>query len=146
LNEWWFAGTTYTRHWMTYGVSWSPDHCDITNQYIFYGVSGGLPLMISFIATLWIAFNYIGRYLRTHADDNVYGCKFAWALGSALFAQAVSCMSVYYFDQSFIFLFLNLAVIGSLYSSAMPQQSGSVTVEDGLSTSPGLSLTKSHTW
>lgn len=119
LHEWWFAGTLYTRHWMPYGVSWSPDHCDITNQYIFYGVAGGFLLMALFIAALWIAFRYVGRLLRMHAVDNVSECKFVWALGAALFAQAASCVSVYYFDQSFIFLFLNLAVIGSLYSSAM---------------------------
>jgi hypothetical protein len=120
-REWWFAGTNYTRHWMAYGVSWSPDHCDITNQYIYYGVIGGFSLMALFIAALWMAFRYVGKYLRMHADDDLTKCKFAWTLGSALFAQAVSGLSVYYFDQSFIFLFLNLAVIGSLYSSASQQ-------------------------
>jgi hypothetical protein len=118
FHEWWFAGTNYTRHWMPYGVSWSPDHCDITNQYIYYGVIGGVLLMLMFIAALWMAFCYVGRYLRVHADDDIRKCKFAWALGAALFAQAASGVSVYYFDQSFIFLFMNLALIGSLYSSA----------------------------
>jgi hypothetical protein len=121
FGEWWFAGTNYTRHWMPYGVSWSPDHCDITNQYIYYGVIGGLQLMLLFIAALWMAFRYIGRYLRMHTDDDVPDCRFAWALGAALFAQAASCVSVYYFDQSFIFLFMNLALIGSLYSSKSQQ-------------------------
>ena len=121
FREWWFAGTNYTRHWMPYGVSWSPDHCDITSQYIYYGVIGGFLLMSLFIAAMWMAFCYVGRYLRMHADDDIDKCKFAWALGAALFAQAVSCLSVYYFDQSFIFLFLNLALIGSLYSSASRQ-------------------------
>jgi hypothetical protein len=129
LGEWWFAGTNYTRHWMAYGVSWSEDHCDITNQYIFYGVSGGLILMISFIAALWTAFSYIGGYLRMPIGDNISGQRFAWALGSALFAQAGSCISVYYFDQSFTFLFLNLAVIGSLYSSMSLQAANIRTVE-----------------
>jgi hypothetical protein len=119
FKEWWFAGTNYTRNWMPYGVSWSPNHCDITNQYIYYGIIGGISLMLLFIAALWIAFGYIGKYLRLHAGDgDANRCKFAWALGSALFAQAASCISVYYFDQSFIFLFMNLALIGSLHSSA----------------------------
>jgi hypothetical protein len=119
LNEWWFAGTTYTRHWMPYGVSWSKDHCDITNQYIGYGVFGGLPLMLLFIGALWTAFRYVGKFLDRNANGDVGDSWVAWALGAALFAQAASCVSVYYFDQSFIFLFLNLAVIGSLYSLAM---------------------------
>ena len=41
LSEWWLAGTDYTRHWMPTGVSWSPDHTDITNHYIKMGVIGG---------------------------------------------------------------------------------------------------------
>jgi hypothetical protein len=117
FSGWWFAGTNYTRDWMPYGVSWSPDHCDITNQYIYYGVIGGLLLMLLFIAALCRAFSYVGKYLRLHIDNDVSRCKFAWALGAALFAQAASCVSVYYFDQSFIFLFMNLALIGTLYSS-----------------------------
>jgi len=105
LNEWWFAGTTYTRHWMPYGVSWSKDHCDITNQYIGYGVFGGLPLMLLFIGALWTAFRYVGKFLDRNANGDVGDSWVAWALGAALFAQAASCVSVYYFDQSFIFLF-----------------------------------------
>ncbi len=122
LREWWFVGTTYTRHWMDYGVSWSEDHCDITNQYVGYGVYGGLPLMGLFIAALWMAFVYVGRVLRIQTNDNTEEATFVWAIGSALFAQAASCVSVFYFDQSFVFLFLNLAVIGSVFSFAVKQQ------------------------
>ncbi|MCE9614626.1 MAG: hypothetical protein K8T26_10150 [Lentisphaerae bacterium] len=121
FNEWWFAGTLYTRHWMPYGVSWSEDHCDITNQYIGYGVFGGLALMLLFIAALWVAFRYVGQFLRANVNGDAEQLRFVWALGSALFAQAASCVSVYYFDQSFVFLFLNLAAIGSLYTSKWRQ-------------------------
>jgi hypothetical protein len=87
--------------------------------------------MISFIAALWIAFSYVGKILVLHAGRDLGESKFAWALGAALFAQAASCISVYYFDQSFIFLFLNLAVIGSLYSSAIQQNTNDSTGELG---------------
>lgn len=122
FNEWWLAGTLYTRHWMAYGVTWSPDHCDITNQYIGYGVFGGFALMVLFIAALWKSFQYVGRFLQMQKDRSSIESKFAWALGSALFAQAASCISVFYFDQSFIFLYLNIAIIGSLYSYGIQQQ------------------------
>ncbi len=39
-----------------------------------------------------------------------------WAIGSSLFANAATCISVSYFDQSFLFLYLTLAVIGSMKS------------------------------
>src|SRR5690606_25044593 len=97
FDEWWFAGTVYTRHWMPSGVTWSPDHSDITNQYINYGVLGGVLLMGLFIGALWIAFLYVGRILHARNCKNINEAKLAWVLGSALFAQAASGVSVSYF-------------------------------------------------
>jgi hypothetical protein len=93
-----------------------------------YGVFGGLPLMLLFIAALWVGFRYVGQFLRMKVDADLDQLKFVWALGAALFAQAVSCVSVYYFDQSFVFLFLNLAAIGSLYSYVRETESVSEEV------------------
>lgn len=131
FREWWFAGTTYTRHWMPYGVTWSPDHCDITNEYIGYGVNGGLPLMLLFIAALAMGFRYIGLCTAAYEADPARA-KFAWTVGSALFAQGASCLSVFYFDQSFIFLYLNLALAGSLYGAMrVPVETTSSVVATG---------------
>ncbi len=113
FRDWWLAGTLYTRDWMPYGVSWSPNHCDITNQYIGYCVSGGLLLMLLFIAALWTAFKNIGNYLRHPLADHSRDWL-VWSMGAALFAQAASCVSVAYFDQSFLFLYVNIAVTASL--------------------------------
>jgi hypothetical protein len=44
-----------------------------------------------------------------------------WALGASLFANAATCVSVSYFDQSFLFLFLTLGSVGSLATSAFVQ-------------------------
>jgi hypothetical protein len=112
LHEWWLFGTDYTRHWMATGVSWSPEHTDITNHYIKMGVLGGLPLMGLFILQLWRGFKYVGGVVRSHPSRDLQ--FFAWALGSALFAHAVTCVGVSYFDQSFLFLYLNLAMISSM--------------------------------
>ena len=138
LNEWWLAGTTYTRDWMPYGVDWSEDHCDITNQYIAYGVVGGLPLMCLFIAVLWAAFRYVGNFLRLHAEDNPADLKFVWALGAALLAQAAACLSIAYFDQSFIFLYANIAVLGSLPSLALQPSRAAESLDFSSARLPGL--------
>jgi hypothetical protein len=117
LSEWWLAGTNYTRHWMETGVSWSPNHTDITNHYIQLGVTGGLALMILFIAILIKAFFYIGEAVQNageHDPDNEF---FIWTLGASLFAHASACIAVSYFDQSFIFLYVNLAAIASIRSA-----------------------------
>jgi len=116
FNEWWLWGTDYTRHWMPTGVSWSPDHTDITNHYIKMGVIGGFPLMVFFIAILATAFFYIGKLIEA-TDDISSGATFMfWTFGASLFANAATMISVSYFDQSFVFLYLTLALIGSSWS------------------------------
>lgn len=119
LEEWWFAGTDYTRHWMPSGVSWNANHTDITNHYLQMGVIGGLPLMWLFLGSIILAFIYVGRraslakYLRSRDRFII------WALGAALFAHATTCISVSYFDQSVLFLYLTLAAIGSMYAEPL---------------------------
>jgi hypothetical protein len=114
ISEWWVGGTDYTLHWMPTGVSWNPDHTDITNHYLHLGVIGGLPLTLLFIAILAKGFSFVGQTLRQSDDLPVESRFFLWAIGASLFAQAATCISVAYFDQSFIFLYLILAAIGSL--------------------------------
>ena len=118
LGEWWFAGTDYTRHWMPTGVYFSPNHADITNQYIQYGVYGGLFLISLFMLQLWLAFTYVGRMVNGARALDKDGAWFVWCLGSSLFAHAVTCISVSYYDQSSVFMFAALAVISSMYSSS----------------------------
>lgn len=117
FNEWWLWGTEYTRHWMPSGVSWSPNHTDITNHYIKMGVLGGFPLMVLFILVLAKGFSYVGQVLAQPEDDMTPGVMFmTWALGASLFANAATMISVSYFDQTFIFLYLVLAAISSVWS------------------------------
>jgi hypothetical protein len=68
LNEWWLAKTDYTRHWLPTGVSWSPDHIDITNNYFQMGVVAGLLLMTLVSAMLAKRFSFVGRRIRKTPD------------------------------------------------------------------------------
>jgi hypothetical protein len=121
LNEWWLGGTDYTRHWMPYGVSWSEDHCDITNHYLYYGVDGGLPLMILLICMLWVGFRYIGGILRLKALAPSSEQFLLWSLGATLFSHTTTMISVAYFDQSGLFLYLTLAIITSMHTEALTE-------------------------
>lgn len=116
LNEWWLWGTDYTRHWMPTGVHWSKNHTDITNHYLQLGVIGGLPLMLLFIVIIVIAFSYVGKSIRNSPEDQDDERFMIWAIGSSLFANAATMISVSYFDQSFVFLYLTLAAIASIYN------------------------------
>ncbi|HOR69784.1 MAG TPA: hypothetical protein PLY00_00615 [Verrucomicrobiota bacterium] len=115
VNEWWFAGTDYTRHWMPHGVLWSEDHCDITNYYIRMGVIGGLPLMCLLVGIFAVAFKYVGDIVRWHVEGVGGERLFMWSLGVSLYTHAVTCISVSYFDQSVIYLYVTLAVVGSVH-------------------------------
>jgi hypothetical protein len=114
LNEWWFAGTDYTRHWMATGISANSNYTDMTNHYLAMGVWGGLPLMFLFIGTLVAAFSVIGKTLRQSADASIDDRLLIWTLGVILFGHAVTFMSVSYFDQTNVFLYLALGCVGSL--------------------------------
>ncbi len=128
LSEWWLAGTDYTRHWMPSGVTWSPDHTDITNHYLQMGVTGGLPLMLLFIVTLGKGFSLVGLMAGRTGDLSPPSRFMCWALGSSLFAHATTFISVSYFDQSFVFIYLTLAAIASVYSRDVMKSHSKVAI------------------
>jgi hypothetical protein len=117
LHEWWLVGTDYTRDWMPYGVPWSAAQGDITNQYLDMGAAGGLLLMLLFIAILVMGFSFVGRALRQAADQTLEFRFMLWALGASLFAHAATFISISYFDQSVVFLYLTLGAIASARSA-----------------------------
>jgi len=129
LHEWWLAGTDYTRHWMPTGVTWSEEHTDITNYYIKMGVIGGLPLMLLFIAMLWKGFSFLGQTLRQTTNLSSEYRFLIWAVGASLFTHAVTCVSVSYFDQSFLFLYMVLGVIGSMRNTYVTKRNSLPTPE-----------------
>jgi hypothetical protein len=128
LNEWWLAGTDYTRHWMPTGVPWTPDHTDITNHYLKMGVIGGLPLMILYIAILAKGFSFVGQILRSPVSLPPKSQFLIWALGASLFAHTVTMIAVSYFDQSFIFMYLTIAAIGSAWSNLKINQKTNIKI------------------
>jgi hypothetical protein len=116
VDEWWIGGTDYTRHWID-GNAISDTQIDITSHYLTLGVVGGLPLMLVHIAILVTAFSFVGRGIGAHLEVPVERQFTLWTLGSALVAHAVTNVSVSYFDQSILFLYLTLAAIGSAHAA-----------------------------
>ncbi|MBD3244251.1 MAG: hypothetical protein GF331_26905 [Chitinivibrionales bacterium] len=113
FDEWWALGTTYTAHWMPNALPSNPDMADITNNYIYEGVNGGLLSMLLFIFILVRGFQAVGIGMRNAAQ-----CPFAhhvliWSLGASLLAHAMAMMSVAYFDQIVVFWYLLLAMVAN---------------------------------
>jgi hypothetical protein len=114
LDEWWFAGTDYTRHWMATGIHANDIHTDIVNQVLAMGVMGGLPLMALFIMVMVAAFRDVGRATRENEGASLDDRFLAWTLGALLFGHVMNFWSIYLFDQSVVFLYLVLAGIGAV--------------------------------
>jgi hypothetical protein len=117
LSEWWLFGTDVTRHWMpNQGIASDPQHTDITNYYIGFGVSGGLLAMLLVIWMLLVAFRWVGRIHDNRLEKWPSQSFMIWCVGACLFAHAVTSVSVAYFDQSMLYFWLSVAAISSVFS------------------------------
>jgi hypothetical protein len=127
LDEWWLAGTDYTRHWMSSGIHANDRHADITNHFLAMGVMGGLLLIALLVLILFIAFRDVGRSLRIDAQGATPQAMLKWCCGAMLFSFLANFFTISMFDQSIMFFYLLLASIQALSASpleqAMPQSS-----------------------
>jgi hypothetical protein len=103
FSEWWLIGSNQA-------PTWHPFLLDVTNQYVAEGLDGGLLSMVLFIAILGYSFRSVGR-VACNRDTDRRLRLFAWSLGAALMGHVVSFISVAYFDQNAIVLYLLLASI-----------------------------------
>ncbi len=127
LDEWWLAGTDYTRHWMATGIYANAAQTDITNHLLAMGVMGGLPLMCLFIVVLAAAFRIVGRALRENEGASQEQQFLIWTLGAILFGQVANFFSISLFDdQSVMFFYLVLAAIGAVQGVEPAQRSAAV--------------------
>lgn len=115
LDEWWFAGTDYTRHWMATGIHANEVHTDITNHILQMGVWAGLPLVVLLIGTLVAAFSIIREALRLNKHVPPAQQFLIWTLGAILFGHVTNFFSISYFDQSIVYYYMLLAAIASYH-------------------------------
>ncbi|MGE3309824.1 MAG: hypothetical protein AB7O66_07635 [Limisphaerales bacterium] len=139
LDEWWFAGTDYTRHWMPTGVSWSEDHTDITNHYLGQGVKGGLLLMSLFIGMFVCAFRNVGITIRRIEAMGTESAFLPWCIGCCLFSHLATCISVAYFDQSIVFFNATIALSACLRAGVENADESDFASASAISDLPGPS-------
>jgi len=121
LDEWWLAGTDFTRHWIHSGVTWNPYHADITNYYLQMGVLGGLPLMLTL---LFIIYRGCGELLGEtewlRSQEDVSDEQFEendekefdlWCIWVTIMVHCISFISIAYFDQSYALFFALFGMI-----------------------------------
>jgi hypothetical protein len=103
FGDWWLFGIKDTSVW-----GW--DMWDTANQYVSVCENSGLIPFLLFMASLIYGFKYLGRALRAVGKDRKTAL-FIWALGSALFANAIAFFGISYFDQTMVAWYGLLAMI-----------------------------------
>jgi hypothetical protein len=103
FDEWWLSGVVTTRGWNLY---------DITNEYVWTGIEGGLFALAAFVAMIAFGFKKIGAD-RKRVEGSRAARILVWSLGCALFVHCTNFLAVSYFGQSRMIWFLMLALIAS---------------------------------
>jgi hypothetical protein len=123
FGDWWLLGVKDTGVWsgQTHLLA------DVTNEYVWQGVQGGLLTLVLFILIIVFCFRGVGRAVRamrkTHPLTDLL-C--IWSLGASLFAHVVNYMSISYFDQNFVNWYLLLSMISTAtgaYVFSLPRSS-----------------------
>jgi hypothetical protein len=115
FSQWWLFGTKTT------AIFGEQIHGDITNQYIAEGIDGGLLTMMLFILIIVNCFRGVGRIqARKEVPLPVRRC--VWAMGVALFAHAITFLSITYFDQNVVNWYLLLAMISTATGISLAPQ------------------------
>ena len=109
FDEWWLLGTQNNG-------SWGWEMADTSNEYVTYGVGGGLLALVLFIALISRCLGRLGTK-RNIAAGNRGEEWFFWCLGSAMFAHLVVFIGIDYFDQMLFAWFALLAIISTSIST-----------------------------
>ncbi len=109
FDEWWLLGTQNNG-------SWGWEMADTSNEYVTYGVGGGLLSLVLFIALISRCLGRLGtkRKLATGRRGEEW---FFWCLGAAMFAHLVVFIGIDYFDQMLFAWFALLAIISTSVST-----------------------------
>ncbi|MHC4975171.1 MAG: hypothetical protein ACYTF7_01040 [Planctomycetota bacterium] len=108
FGDWWLIGVDPSEL-----VGWETNMSDVTNQYVFEGINGGVWTLLAFIAMLWLCFAGVGRLWRM-CDQDAFRTKMAWALGASMLVHTITFLSVSYFGQMDVVWFLTLAMVASM--------------------------------
>lgn len=103
FHEWALLGTRSTVHW-----GWAQK--DITNQYIFEAVTGGLITLLIFLVLMFQAVTIMSNYSMHGATLNQRWL--CWGICVSILGHCISFLGVSYFGQIRMLLFLTFSVVG----------------------------------
>jgi len=110
FGEWALLGTRDPEQWGYYLH-------DVTNQYCFEAVEGGLTTLVFFVVVLIIAVKTAGKYsLQNIPREQQW---LAWSICVSILGHCVSFISVSYFGQIHMLLFMTFAIVGLVYEMSL---------------------------
>jgi len=107
--DWWLLGAH------DYG-SWGWEMWDTSNQYVAYGLTGGLLTLAFFITIISRSFGRLG-IARKRIEGNLREEWFIWCLGATMLAHVVAYFGIAYFDQTQFAWLAFLAIISMTTST-----------------------------
>jgi hypothetical protein len=118
IDQWWLMGMPIkdTSGWFPYDLI-TTGGADITNQYIGFGLDGGVGAIVLFVVLLTRAFSMVGgaleqvRASHRKPEELEY---FMWGVGVMLMVHGVNWLGITYFDQTYAFWFMQLAALNNL--------------------------------
>jgi hypothetical protein len=110
FGDWWLAGVDSTATWNLF---------DIVNEYVYYGIEGGLLTMLLFISVIWLGFRGVSAAMRDRRIPTEQKIV-VWAMGIALFQHMADFFAVYYFQQIILVWYLLLAMIATVTPTSSP--------------------------
>jgi hypothetical protein len=122
LDRWGLFGmdVTETVSWFPYTLD-AVGGADFTNQFLVFGIDGGIPTLLLCAGLLIAVFRTIGRAgasLRLRSDDAGRNDELlVWGIGVTVFVHLVSWMGVSYFDQSWVIWLAHVAVVSAARNS-----------------------------
>jgi hypothetical protein len=135
IGDWWLLGSGSND-------SWGYLMFDTSNQYVEWGVTGGLISLIFFIATISFSFGRIGKARKSVEGNNRQLEWFLWLLGSALFANVVAFFGIGYYDQVRIAWLALLAMISAATIEGSQPNSAKTPVSQDITAFPAPKLAK----
>jgi len=115
IDRWWLMGMSIkdTTEWLPYILD-ETGGADITNQFVFIGITAGIFPLILFLILLSFGFARIGNSILKYQSINSNDTKMKlalWTLGVILATNIVSWFGISYFDKTKLLWFFSWAAL-----------------------------------
>lgn len=117
--NWWLLGYgDFGPQWHLKYWPWTHAHfTDVTNHYILEGVRGGLLTMLIFMALCYMATKTLGKFSISQGTNQEQ--RIWWGFTVMMFVHCVTFLSVAYFGQITMLLFLSIAISSYAYDESL---------------------------